>query len=55
MADTRWIRHILIISSLWKNVGWGTIVYLAGISNVDPELYEAATVDGAGRFKKLFT
>lgn len=52
MADTRWIRHILIISSLWKNVGWGTIVYLAGISNVDPELYEAATVDGAGRFKK---
>lgn len=52
LADVRRIRPVLILTSLWKGVGWGTIVYLAGIANVDTELYEAATVDGAGRFKK---
>jgi putative aldouronate transport system permease protein len=38
----------------WKGLGWGAIVYLAGISGIDQQLYEAATVDGAGRFKRMW-
>ena len=45
---------ILIISSTWKEMGWGTIMYLAALSNVDNSLFEAADVDGAGVFTKLF-
>ena len=45
-------RWMLVLSSLWKEVGWGTIIYLASLSNVDSELYEAAVLDGAGRFQQ---
>jgi putative aldouronate transport system permease protein len=38
----------------WKGLGWGAIIYIAGISSIDQQLYEAATVDGAGRFKKIW-
>jgi putative aldouronate transport system permease protein len=51
IAEPAWFRSILIISSLWKGIGWGSIVYLAAISNADVELYDAAYVDGAGRFR----
>lgn len=39
---------------VWQNFGWGSIVYLASIAGISPELYEAASVDGAGRFKKMW-
>ena len=39
---------------VWQNFGWGSIVYLAAIAGISPELYEAASVDGAGRFKKMW-
>ncbi len=39
---------------IWKGIGWSAIVYIAGISGIDPQLYEAATVDGAGRFQKMW-
>lgn len=42
---------LVIFSDLWKNIGWGSIVYLAAINGVDQELYEAAAIDGAGRWK----
>lgn len=45
------ISYILI--NVWQGMGWGTIVYLAAITSVNPELYEAATVDGANRFQKM--
>ena len=45
----------VIILSLWKEVGWGSIIYLAAISGVDPSLYEAATIDGAGRFRQTLS
>jgi putative aldouronate transport system permease protein len=54
LADPRWFRTILITSSIWQNVGWGTILYLAAITGIDPELYDAADIDGAGRFGKMF-
>lgn len=44
---------MLVISDLYKGVGWGTIVYFAALSGVDPQLYEAASIDGAKRFKQL--
>ncbi|MDR3170452.1 MAG: ABC transporter permease subunit [Treponema sp.] len=45
---------IAVISSIWKGVGWGSIIYLASIAGIDQEIYEAATVDGAGRFRKMW-
>jgi len=43
---------ILVISNIWKELGWGTIIYLAAITNISPELYEAAQVDGANRWHR---
>lgn len=47
-------RAVIVISHIWKGAGMGTIVYLAAISNIDQGLYEAATIDGAGRWKQLW-
>lgn len=52
LADKSWFRSILVITNIWKSIGWGSIIYLAALSNVDPELYEAAEIDGAGRLCK---
>jgi putative aldouronate transport system permease protein len=46
-------RPIYVGSDIWQGVGWGTIIYLAALSGVDPQLYEAAMIDGAGRFRQL--
>lgn len=53
LSDPDWFRTIYITSGIWQNVGWGSIIYLAAITNMDPTLYEAAKVDGAGRFKQV--
>jgi len=45
-------RTIFVSSDIWTNLGWGTIVYLAALSNIDPKLYEAITIDGGGRWEK---
>ena len=45
---------IAVISSIWKGMGWGSIIYLAAIAGVDQEIYEAATIDGAGRLQKIW-
>ena len=50
--DYHWLVTFVLIS-VWQSMGWGTIVYLAAITSVNPELYEAATVDGANRFQKI--
>mgnify|MGYP000968879975 CR=1 FL=1 len=49
--DTWWLISYLLIG-VWQSMGWGTIIYLAAITGVNPELYEAARVDGAGRWKQ---
>lgn len=46
-------RTIYVASSIWQEVGWGSIIYLAALAGVDSELYEAAKIDGAGKFKQL--
>lgn len=48
-----YFRTIYIASDIWTSIGWGSIVYLAALSGIDPSLYEAARVDGAGRFRQL--
>ena len=53
LLEPKCFRPILYISSVWKEVGWESIIYLAALAGVNPELYEAATVDGAGRFKQM--
>ena len=53
MQHVEFFLPILIISGIWKGVGWGTIVYLASISGIDPTMYEAAQIDGAGRLKQV--
>ena len=53
MDKTKWIMTYIVFG-VWKEMGWGTIIYLAAITGINPELYEAAEVDGAGRWRKLW-
>lgn len=53
LADTKWWRPIFYIINTWKETGWGTIIFLATLSGINPELYEAADIDGASRLQKI--
>jgi putative aldouronate transport system permease protein len=53
IADPKYFIPFLIGSEIWKNTGWGTIIYLAAITGIDPELYESAVVDGCNRFQQV--
>ena len=52
-AETKYFWGIVGLTNVWKEVGWGSIIYLAAITSINPDLYEAAEIDGAGRFKKI--
>lgn len=52
MQEEEYFRTIVVISGMWKEVGWGTIIYLAAITGINPNLYEAAVIDGANRWKQ---
>lgn len=54
MAKGSWFWGIVTVSDLWKEMGWNSIIFLAAMAGIDPELYEASTVDGAGRFRKMW-
>ncbi|MDF2907950.1 MAG: binding-protein-dependent transport system inner rane component, partial [Herbinix sp.] len=51
-GDNIWLK--MLAWGIWKGLGWGAIIYLAAVSGIDQQLYEAATVDGAGRFKRMW-
>lgn len=53
LTDTRYFVPMLIITDIYKGAGWGTIIYFAALSGVDPQLYEAAEIDGARKWKQL--
>ncbi len=53
MSDAKAFRSIYIISGIWQSAGWGTILYIASLSGVDPSLYEAAEIDGASIWQKI--
>lgn len=54
MMDNKYFRGVLILTDAWKELGWGSIVYFAAIAGLDQECYEAAVVDGANRFQKIW-
>lgn len=53
MMKPEYFRSIVVLSAIWKEVGYGAIVYLAAITGIDPTLYEAAQMDGAGRIRRI--
>ncbi|ULL19588.1 sugar ABC transporter permease [Paenibacillus sp. H1-7] len=53
LVDPESFRGLIFSSSLWKDMGWGTIIYLAAIAGINPSLYEAASIDGASRFQQM--
>ncbi|WP_423227502.1 ABC transporter permease [Paenibacillus filicis] len=54
MMHPELFRGIYVLSEIWQHIGWETIIYLAALTAVDPQLYEAASMDGAGRMRKLW-
>jgi putative aldouronate transport system permease protein len=54
MTNEKWFRSVIVFTGIWKSSGYGTIIYLAAISSVDPGLYEAAIVDGAKRLRQVW-
>lgn len=54
MGSTKWFRPVVVLSSIWRNCGWDSIIYLAATSGIDPTMYEAANLDGATRFQKIW-
>jgi putative aldouronate transport system permease protein len=54
LADPDYFRSTLVATGIWKEIGWGTIIYLAALTGIDPTLYEAAVIDGANRRKQIW-
>lgn len=55
LGDNHWFPITLVVSDTWKEFGFGTIVYLAALSGIDPALYESAAIDGAGHWRRLWS
>ncbi|MBB3125984.1 putative aldouronate transport system permease protein [Paenibacillus rhizosphaerae] len=54
LSDPAWFRPMIILQTIWKECGWGTIIFLAALAAVDVEQYEAATIDGANRWRQIW-
>ena len=54
LGNPKYFWGVALISDIWKELGWSAILYLAAITSVDQQIYEAATVDGAGKLQKIF-
>lgn len=54
MGDSSSFLVLVVFTEIWKNIGWNSIIYLAAIAGIDPQLYEAAVVDGANRFRRIW-
>lgn len=52
LGDPNYFRFTLVVTNIWKEIGWGTIIYLAALASINPDLYEAASIDGASRLKQ---
>jgi putative aldouronate transport system permease protein len=53
LMEPTWFKPIVVASGIWQQVGWGSIIYMAALSGIDQELYEAATIDGANKWKQV--
>jgi putative aldouronate transport system permease protein len=54
LTSPAWFRQVVVISEIWKDTGWSTILYLAALLGINPDLYEAAEVDGASRWRRIW-
>lgn len=54
LTDKNYFWGILTVQSIWKEAGWGTVIFLAAMAGIDPQQYEAATIDGAGRMRQMW-
>ena len=54
LAQPKYFKTIFVASGIWQEIGWGSIVYLSALGAIDPGLYEAAEIDGAGRFGRIW-
>lgn len=54
MTDPNWFRVVIVGSDIWKELGWGAIIYLAALLSIDPAQYEAASLDGASRLQRIW-
>src|SRR5699024_1642763 len=54
MTDPKWFKTVYVLSGVWQNTGWGTIIYLAALSGVDKQQHEAAIVDGGSRLQRIW-
>ncbi|SDC54920.1 carbohydrate ABC transporter membrane protein 1, CUT1 family [Paenibacillus sp. UNCCL117] len=54
LADPDYFRPVVVLSTIWKEAGWGSIIYLAAIAGINSELYESASIDGASRLQKMW-
>lgn len=54
MEDPAWFKSIYVLSGVWQSTGWSSVIYMAALSGIDPQLHEAATIDGASRIQRLW-
>ena len=55
LSNPKTFRSLLVVTTLWQTVGWGSILYLAAMANLNPEIYEAAMIDGANRLQQIWS
>lgn len=53
LESSKYFKGVYVISEIWQESGWGSVIYIAALAGIDPALYEAAKIDGAGRFKRI--
>jgi putative aldouronate transport system permease protein len=53
LSERPYLKPIVVLADIWKNAGWGSILYIAAITGINPELYDAAFIDGADRFQRI--
>jgi putative aldouronate transport system permease protein len=54
MTQQEWFKTLYVMSGVWQSTGWGSIIYLAALSGIDPQLHEAAQIDGASRLRRIW-
>ncbi|MCL6457292.1 MAG: ABC transporter permease subunit [Gorillibacterium sp.] len=54
LYNTSWFYQMIVGSDIWKNIGWNSIIYMAAVSGIDQQLYEAAKIDGANRYRQMW-
>ncbi len=54
MGESQWFKTIYVFSGVWQGTGWGSIIYMAALTGIDPQLHEAAIIDGAGKLRRIW-